>query len=80
VKREKIAVVMLDGVRAAAISLMLTLFYPVSGNAQQRPQEGCRPVSKTEYDAAKRDYLLTGRFGAYVRTGRFWRRYYWYCR
>ena len=64
----------------AALALMLALFFPISGSAQQPPGERCRAVSKTEYQAAKRNYLLTGRFGAYVRTGRFWRRYYWYCR
>ena len=33
-----------------------------------------------EYDSAKSYYLLRTKFGAYVRTGHFWRRYYWYCR
>jgi hypothetical protein len=42
-------------------------------------QEGCRPASKIEYDSAKRQYLLIGRFGQYVRTGNFWRHHYWWC-
>ena len=41
---------------------------------------GFRRVSKVEYDSAKSYYLLRTKFGAYVRTGHFWRRYYWYCR
>jgi hypothetical protein len=51
-----------------------------SGFAQQPPGPDCRRVSKVEYDSAKRYYLLRTKFGAYVRTGHFWRRYYWYCR
>ena len=43
------------------------------------PQEGCRLASKIEYDSAKRQYLLISRFGQYVRTGNFWRHYYWWC-
>jgi hypothetical protein len=50
-----------------------------SGFAQQPPGP-CRRVSKVEYDSAKSYYLLRTKFGAYVRTGHFWRRYYWYCR
>jgi hypothetical protein len=63
----------------AVIGLMLIAYPSSSANAQQRPWEGCRAVSKIEYDSAKRQYLLHGRFGNYVRTGHFWRRYYWYC-
>ena len=43
------------------------------------PREGCRPVSKIEYDSAKRDLLLVSRVRVYVRTGPFWRRHYWHC-
>jgi hypothetical protein len=42
------------------------------------PKEGCRPISKIEYNAAKREYLLT-RVRVYIRTGPFWRRHYWHC-
>jgi hypothetical protein len=48
--------------------------------AQQPPGPDCRRASKVEYDSAKSYYLLRTQFGAYVRTGHFWRRYYWYCR
>jgi hypothetical protein len=47
--------------------------------AQQPPAAGCRKASKVEYDSAKENYLLRTKFGAYVRTGNFWRTYYWYC-
>jgi hypothetical protein len=43
------------------------------------PKEDCRPISKIEYNAAKREYLLTSRVRVYVRTGPFWRRHYWHC-
>jgi hypothetical protein len=32
------------------------------------------------YESEALYYLLRTKFGAYVRTGHFWRRYYWYCR
>jgi hypothetical protein len=51
-----------------------------SAQAQQPPSKRCRPASKIEYNTAKRQYLLQNRFGTYVRTGRFWRHHYWYCR
>jgi hypothetical protein len=62
----------------AAATLIALSASPV--NAQQPPATGCRAVSKIEYDSAKREYLLRNKFGAYVRTGHIWRRYYWYCR
>jgi hypothetical protein len=43
------------------------------------PNEDCRPVSKIEYNAAKREYLLNSRARTYIRTGPFWRRHYWHC-
>jgi hypothetical protein len=46
---------------------------------QQPPWEGCRVASKTEYESAKRDFLLQTSVGAYGTTGHWWRRYYWYC-
>ena len=64
---------------AAAVS-MLVAVPASSANAQPSPREGCRAVSKVEYNAAKSENLLHARFGRYVRTGRFWRRFYWYCR
>ena len=41
------------------------------------PGEGCRAVSKIEYNAAKGEYLLSTRSRVYIRTGRFWRRRFW---
>ena len=43
------------------------------------PKEGCRPISKTEYNAAKREHLLRSRVRVYLRIGPFWRRQYWHC-
>lgn len=48
--------------------------------AQQPPGPDCRRASKVEYDSAKSYFLLRTKFGAYVQTGPFWRRRYWYCR
>jgi hypothetical protein len=42
-------------------------------------KDGCRPVSKIEYNAAKREYLLNSRARVYIRTGPFWRRHHWHC-
>jgi hypothetical protein len=78
-KRGKLIALFQSGTRTAVIGLMLIAFPYSSTNAQQHPREGCRAVSKIEYDSAKRQYLLHGRFGSYVRTGHFWRHYYWYC-
>jgi len=60
-------------------AMLIALFAAPAAHAAQPPGPGCRPASKIEYQSAKRQYLLTGRFGAYVRTGRIWRRSYWYC-
>jgi len=50
-----------------------------AAKAQQPPAASCRKASKVEYDSAKENYLLRNKFGAYVRTGSIWQRYYWYC-
>ena len=63
-----------------ATTLPLFAFSCVSLDAQQPPWEGCRAASKTEYESAKRDFLLQTSVGAYAMTGHWWRRYYWYCR
>jgi hypothetical protein len=67
------------GACIAAIGLLLIAFPAASVNAQQPPRKGCVEVSKSEYDSAKREKLLRTRFSFYVRTGRLWRRHYWYC-
>ena len=63
-----------------ATMLPLFAFSCASPAAQQPPWEGCRAASKTEYESAKRDFLLQTSVGAYAATGHWWRRYYWYCR
>jgi hypothetical protein len=63
---------------ALAVS-MLVAVSASTANAQQPPRVGCRAVSKVEYDAARSEGLLRQKFGTYVRTGPFWRRFYWYC-
>jgi hypothetical protein len=62
---------------AIAVTLLVLLRSPAQ--AVQPPAEYCRAASKIEYDSAKKHFLLRNRFGAYVRTGRLWRRHYWYC-
>ena len=52
-----------------AITLPLFAFSCVSPGAQQPPWEGCRAASKTEYESAKRDFLLQTSVGAYATTG-----------
>ncbi len=69
-----------SGACTAVIGLTLIAFTPSSVSAEEPPRKGCVAVDKREYDAAKREKLLRDRYGAYVRTGRLWRRYYWYCR
>ena len=59
---------------AAALLLSCT-----PANTAQPPADRCRAASKIEYDSAKKQFLLRNRFGAYVRTGRMWHHYYWYC-
>jgi hypothetical protein len=54
-------------------------FFSSPASAVDTPADHCRAVSKIEYDSAKKQFLLRNRFGAYVRTGRIWRRHYWYC-
>jgi hypothetical protein len=63
----------------AIVGALLIAASASSAHAQQPPWQGCQPVSKIEYDSAKREYLLTSRNGRYIRTGHFMRRYYWWC-
>ena len=62
-----------------ATTVPLLAFSCASPDAQQPPWEGCRAASKIEYESAERDFLLQTSFGAYAKTGHWWRRYYWYC-
>jgi hypothetical protein len=70
---------LVNGPYIAVIGLMLIAFPSSSVNAEQPPHKGCVSVSKGEYQAANRQKLLHTRFSTYVRTGRMWHRYYWYC-
>jgi hypothetical protein len=54
-------------------------FLSSESDAQEPPLDARRSASKFEYDSARRNHLLQNRFGLYVRTGRLWRRHYWYC-
>jgi hypothetical protein len=62
-----------------ALATILVLSFASAAKAQTPPREGCRAASKIEYDSAKRHFLLRSRVGAYLKTGHFWRHYYWYC-
>jgi len=66
-------------VRTVASVMLVFALAVVSAQAEPPPWEGCRAVSKTEYNSAKREFLLRTRFGTYLRTGQPWRRHYWYC-
>ena len=64
------------------VAVVITGSFLVSASAIAKalpPKEGCRPISKIEYNAAKREYLLNSRARVYIRTGPFWRRHYWHC-
>jgi hypothetical protein len=65
--------------RSLTVIAAILLLLCSSAIAVQPPSEHCRAASKIEYDSAKKQFLLRNRFGAYVRTGRIWRRHYWYC-
>ena len=79
-RREKLIALIENRACTAVIGLTLIAFPSSPVNAEQQPpRKGCIAVSKMEYDRAKREKLLRNRNGAYVRTGRLWRRYYWYC-
>lgn len=67
------------GARALAIVVASLAFCSSPANAVVPPSEHCRAATKIEYDSAKAQFLLRNRFGAYIRTGRIWRRHYWYC-
>jgi hypothetical protein len=61
------------------LGLILILSHASSAYAQQTPPARCSSVAKQEYDAAKKQNLVRGRFGGYLRTGRIGRHQYWYC-
>src|ERR1700747_878843 len=59
-----------------ATTLPLFAFSCVSLGAQESPWEGCRAASKTEYESAKKDFLLQTSVGAYAMDGPWGRRRY----
>jgi hypothetical protein len=62
------------------LGALLSGVTPSSVKAEQPPlKEGCRTVSKLEYNTAKREYILISKGGRYLQTGHFWRRSYWWC-
>ncbi len=63
----------------AVIGALVIAFIADSAWAQAPPSKDCRSASKIEYESAQRQHLLRNRYGMYVRTGRGWRRHYWYC-
>jgi hypothetical protein len=63
----------------AVVGLILIAFLSSSVKAEQPPRAECVAVPKIQYDSAKKQYLLRNRFGLYLRTGRIFRRHYWYC-
>jgi hypothetical protein len=66
--------------RGVVVAAAMIVIVGSPASALQAPGKDCRQASKIEYESAKHDYLQTGRFGSYVRTGRlWWRRHYWYC-
>jgi len=77
--RGKLMAFIENGACAAAIGLALAAGPALAAGAAQPPHEGCIAITKHEYNSAKREKLLRNRYGAYVRTGRILRRFYWYC-
>jgi hypothetical protein len=47
--------------------------------AASPPKDGCRPVSRLEYNTARSENIIISHGGRYVRTGPFWRHNYWHC-
>ncbi len=63
----------------AVVGTFSVVLVAESARAQAPPSKDCRAASKIEYDSAQRQHLQSNRYGMYVRTGRAWRRHYWYC-
>jgi hypothetical protein len=64
---------------AVVMGLMLIPFLPSLATAVEPSHQLCVAVTKKEYDSAKRKKLNHLSIGTYMKTGRIWRRYYWYC-
>jgi hypothetical protein len=60
---------------SASIAVVaLTALLSASAFAASAPKEGCRSVSRLEYNTAKNENVIISKGGRYVRTGPFWRR------
>jgi hypothetical protein len=68
-----------SSVAVAVVIAASLLACPSSFAKPLPPRDGCRPVSKIEYNAAKRELLLKSRARVYILTGPFWRRQHWHC-
>jgi hypothetical protein len=77
-KPERLSARLSAGCAIAALAAALIVLSPALAKAVEMPW-GCMAVTKAEYNAAKKKKLLHGRFGVYKRTGRIWRRSYWFC-
>ena len=66
--------------KSASIAVIfVAALFSSSAFAASPPKEGCRSVSRLEYNTAKNENIIISKGGRYVRTGPFWRRYYWHC-
>jgi hypothetical protein len=62
------------------VGTLVTAFTHLPARGQQPPlREGCRSVSKLEYDTAKREYELISKGGRYIQTDHLLGRHYWWC-
>jgi hypothetical protein len=64
---------------ASVAVIFVAALFSSSALAASPPKEGCRSVSSLEYNTAKNENVIISKGGRYVRTGPFWRRYYWHC-
>ena len=68
-----------NAARLLCVTTLPLFAFSCASLGAREPLEGCRAASKTEYESAKRDFLLQTSVGAYGMTGHWWRRRYWYC-
>jgi hypothetical protein len=70
-------------IRRASFCVLATFVALLSGClvafAAAPPKAGCRPVSKLEYNIAKKENVIISQGGRYLRTGPLWRRNFWHC-
>ena len=78
-RAEKLSARFSSGCAIAALAAALIALSPALAKTEEMPW-GCMAVTKAEYNAAKKQKILHGTFGVYKKTGRIWRRSYWFCR